>query len=121
MWKPVIITAAYIALIGCATSPTSTPVAPLTQAQVQTAVADVQAACVAANQALMLAQAIAHGGALQTVNDVGKYITASCSTADAVAVLAANPTSVQWLNTLSSTISTATALASDTMTVKVVN
>lgn len=107
--------ALLLGLTGCSSlSSVLTPLSPPTQAQIQTAVADVQAACHVAETALVAAQAVAKGGALDTVNSVGAFITASCDTADSVATLAADPTSVAWLATLASTIKTATALAAPT-------
>lgn len=73
-------------------------VAACTGTQVNTAVADVQAGCVAALTASNTAAGLTKGGAANTVASINTYLVAGCATADAVAKLAADPTSVAWLN-----------------------
>jgi hypothetical protein len=69
-----------------------------TASQVSMAVADVQAACITAIQASNTAAGLTKGGAANTVASINAYLVAGCATADAVAKLAADPTSVAWLN-----------------------
>ena len=57
----------------------------------------VQAACQDATAAAALAQATTKGGANQTAQSISQYVVAGCATAQAVAVLAANSSSVEWL------------------------
>jgi len=89
-----------------------------TSAQMQTAATDaqttvkaIQAACAAAQQAEAAAKATLKGGALETTDKVGAYVDASCTTVDAITALAASPTSVAWLNGLTTTLSTTAQLA----------
>lgn len=110
--KTILAGAALVALLtGCQNGPTAATTVQTAVTDTQTALADVQKACNVATTALSVAQAVLKGGALDTVNAVGAYVTASCSTASAIATLAANPTSVAWLNTLASSIDTTAALA----------
>lgn len=60
----------------------------------------IQLACQDAQAVTAQAQAELHGGALGTANSIGAYIAAGCGTADAVAKLASDPTSPQWIGQL---------------------
>lgn len=67
------------------------------QTAVAASVTAVQAACKDALAAATLASATAKGGAANTVSQVSGYIVAGCGTAQAVAALAADSSSLQWL------------------------
>lgn len=60
-------------------------------------VGGVAAACSDALAAARLAQANVKGGAANTAASIAGYVTAGCTTAAAVAALAANSSSLQWL------------------------
>ncbi len=79
---------AALALAGCSS------------AQVTATATAVQQACTDATQAEQTAQSLAKGGALSTVDSITSYVNAGCATATAIAALAENPTSVEWLGTL---------------------
>ena len=80
-------------------------------AQVQSSAAAVQTACTDAQAAAKTAQSQLAGGALNTANSVATYVTAACGTADAVAAVAANPTTAEWLGTLTGQLQALTAPA----------
>lgn len=75
-------------------------------ATVSTAIADVQNACSIALKAGSDAAAVAKGGAANTVASINQYVGAGCQTADTVAVLAADASSVDWLNQNAATLNT---------------
>lgn len=78
-------------------------------AQVQSTASAVQTACNDATAAASSAQVQLKGGARNTANTIASYVTAACGTADAVAAVAQNPTTAEWLGTLTGQL---TALAS---------
>jgi len=84
-----------------------------TPAQIQTATteisAGIQAACGDANNALAVGQAVAKGGALNTVNNLAPYVIGACATASAVAALAQNSGTLQWIGQLTGMLSATTA------------
>jgi hypothetical protein len=88
-WRPIVIAAV---LAGCTAAEVQTA-----QTDLSASVTAVQAACADAMAAAKLAAATARGGAVNTVNSISSYITAGCATAQAVASLAANSSSVVWL------------------------
>ena len=88
------------------------------QTQVQQAATDlnasvgaVQAACQDATAAAALAQATTKGGANQTAQSISQYVVAGCATAQAVAVLAANSSSVEWLQQQTAALNAVAATA----------
>lgn len=86
-------------------------IAACTATQVNTALADVQAGCVVALTAANQAGAVTKGGAANTVADINQYLVSGCATTDAVAKLAADPTSVAWLNQQAGALQALTAAA----------
>lgn len=78
-------------------------------AQVSSAASAVQTACKDATAAAGTAQSQLKGGALDTANSIATYVTASCGTADAIAAVAQNPTTAEWLGTLTGQLQTLTA------------
>lgn len=92
-----ILLAALTALALASCSATSTQ----TAATVATAVASsIAPACATASQTLGVAQGTVKGGALNTVNSIGTYVTAACATGEAMAAIATNPDTVAWLGQL---------------------
>jgi hypothetical protein len=76
-------------------------------AQIQTGASAVQLACQDAMAAGSQAQASLKGGALDTANDiVANYVMPACGTADAIAKIAADPTTAEWLGSLSTQLKT---------------
>jgi len=80
-----------------------------TPAQIQTATTEISAgitaACGDATQTLAVAQTQAKGGALNTVNNLAPYVIGACATAQAVAALAQNSGTLQWLGQLTGMLS----------------
>jgi hypothetical protein len=70
--------------------------------------ADLAAACATAQKASGIASAVVKGGAANTVASISQYVTAGCSTGEAIATLAADPTSTAWLNGLTASLTAAT-------------
>lgn len=68
-----------------------------TQSALSASVGAVQAACKDAQAAGAVANMTARGGAVATVNTINAYVLAGCGTAQAVAALAADSSSVAWL------------------------
>lgn len=90
IWIAAIVMFAFVGLASC------------TPAQVQTAqttVAALQIACTEAQAAGSLASGVVKGGAANTVISVRGYVDAACATTDAIAKLAQDPSSLQWLGT----------------------
>jgi hypothetical protein len=81
-------------------------------AQVQGTASAVQTACNDALTAANTAEAQLKGGALNTAHAVAAYVTAACGTADAVAAVAQNPSSAEWLGTLTGELTTLSSSAS---------
>ncbi len=78
-----------------------------TAAEIQTGATAVELACQDAAAAGSQAQAAAKGGALNTVNGiVANYVTPACGTAEAIAAIAADPTTAEWLGSLSGQLTT---------------
>lgn len=75
-------------------------------AQVHRTAGAVQTACTDATAAASTAQAQLQGGALDTANTIASYVAAACGTADAVAAVAQNPTTAEWLGTLTGQLTT---------------
>lgn len=75
-----------------------------TQAVLAAVPAELAAACATASSAAAIAQATVKGGAVNTVNNVAGYITAGCATGEAVASLAADPSSTDWVKGLTAQI-----------------
>lgn len=67
------------------------------QSDITAATTAVQAACTDALTAGNVAAASTKGGAANTVASINQYVVAGCQTAQAVAALAANSSSVAWL------------------------
>lgn len=86
------ILALALALGACSASQVSQ-----TQSVLSASVQAVQAACTDAQAAGALASMTARGGAVATVQTINTYVLAGCGTAQAVAALAANSSSVAWL------------------------
>ena len=84
-------------------------------AQTETALAavpaDLAAACATAQKAAGIAQATVKGGAASTVASITQYVDAGCATGSAIATLAADPSSVQWLAGLATTLNAVTGTA----------
>jgi len=70
--------------------------------------ADLAAACATAQKASGIASATVKGGAANTVANITQYVTAGCATGEAIATLAADPTSTAWLNGMTATLTAAT-------------
>lgn len=82
-------------------------------AQIETSATAVQLACQDAMAAGSQAQASLKGGALDTANDiVANYVTPACGTADAIAKIAADPTTAEWLGALSTQLKALGAISS---------
>jgi hypothetical protein len=84
--------AALLALASCSPSQVAQ-----TQAALSASVTAVQAACKDAQAAGAVARDTVKGGAVATVNTINTYVLAGCGTAQAVAALAADSSSVAWL------------------------
>lgn len=78
---------------------------------VSTAINDVTTACNIAGQASAIAQNTVKGGALNTVNNIGAYVSAACGTASAIAAIANEPTTLAWLNQLTGGLGALTSAA----------
>lgn len=78
-------------------------------AQVQTSAGAIQTACNDATAAASAAQSQLKGGALNTANSIAAYVSAACGTADAIAAVAQNPTTAEWLGTLTGQLTTLTS------------
>jgi hypothetical protein len=74
--------------------------------QVQSTASAVETACQDAQAAAAIAQSQLKGGALGTANAIAAYVVAACGTADAVAQVAQNPTTAEWLGTLTGQLTT---------------
>jgi len=89
-WRPIVFSLAIILPLGaCSTLQSflgNTNVA-----------SDVANACTDAETIYQAASSQLHGGALNTANSIGTYITSACSTAQAIAQVAQNSGTVQWL------------------------
>jgi hypothetical protein len=90
-YRPIVIAA--LALAGCSTAQVQQ-----TRADLAASVTAVQAACKDALAAAQLAGSTVRGGAATTVASISSYITAGCGTAQAVASLAANSSSIARLS-----------------------
>lgn len=89
-------------------------VASCTPAQVQTAqttVAALQIACTEAQAAGSLASGVVKGGAANTVATINSYVTPACATTDAIAKLAADPSSLAWIGQQTGALKTLAAVA----------
>ena len=96
---------ASLALLGaCSTAQIAS-----TQAVLATVPADLAAACATASSAAAIAQATVKGGASNTVSNISSYVTAGCGTAQAIATLAADPSSTEWVGNLTTAVKAASA------------
>lgn len=85
-----------------------------TPAQVQTAqttVAALQIACTEAQAAGSLASGVVKGGAANTVATINSYLAPACATTDAIAKLAADPSSLAWIGQQTGALKTLAAVA----------
>ena len=96
--------AAAIALAGCSTAQVAQ-----TQAVLAAVPAELAAACSAASSAAANARATVNGGAANTVSNVSSYVTAGCATGEAIAALAADPSSTEWVKGLATQLSSTPA------------
>lgn len=95
---------AAVALAGCSTAQVAS-----TQAVLTAIPADLAAACATASSAAAIAQATVKGGAANTVSNVASYVTAGCATGQAIATLAADPSSTAWVEGLTAQLKAAPA------------
>lgn len=86
-------------------------VASCTPSQVQASSAAIQDACAAAVAAGADASALVKGGAAQTVATINSYVTPACTTADAIAKLVADPSSLAWIGQQTGALKTLVAVA----------
>jgi hypothetical protein len=77
--------------------------------QVQSTASAIETACQDAQASAAAAQSQLKGGALGTANSIAAYVVAACGTADAVAQVAQNPTTAEWLGTLTGQLTTLTS------------
>ena len=72
--------------------------------QVQLAAQGVEIACAEAQAAQTDAAQRVKGGAAASVANVGAYINGACGSAGAIAKVAQDPSTVQWLNNMSTSL-----------------
>jgi hypothetical protein len=89
------IVAACALVVGCTAAQVAT-----TQTVLGAVPAELAAACATAQKASGIAQATVKGGAASTVSNITAYIDAGCATGGAIAQLAADPTSTDWVKGL---------------------
>jgi hypothetical protein len=92
----------FAMLAGCSTTRLAQ-----TQAVAAAIPADLAGACAIVNKNEGIASGVLKGGAANTVANVAPYIDSVCATSQAMAAVAADPTTVAWVNGLNSTVVTA--------------
>jgi hypothetical protein len=75
-------------------------------AEVQSTSTAVETACNDATAAAATARTQLKGGALGTADTIASYVTAACGTADAIAAVTQDPTTAEWLGTLTAQLKT---------------
>lgn len=73
------------------------------------ATAAISAACATAQTAETNAKAVVKGGAQNTVANISSYVDGGCADATLVAKLANDPTSLEWVGTLTGALNTLAA------------
>lgn len=96
-WKPIVLAGALVVSLGACSAIQSALTATGNFLSGTNVAQDVANACADAQSVLGSAQANLHGGALNTANSIGAYITAGCGTAESIAQIAQNSGTVEWL------------------------
>lgn len=100
---------AALALLGaCSTTPGAAPSLGTNAASLS---AQISGLCPLVQQSAAIAGNTVKGGAANTVADISTYVTAACATQTAIAALAQNQGTVDWLNQLQGGLGALTAAA----------
>jgi hypothetical protein len=96
-------TTACALVVSCTAAQVAT-----TQTVLAAVPAELAAACATAQKASGIASATVKGGAANTVANITAYVDAGCATGGAIAALAADPTSTEWVKGLAAGLAAAT-------------